>query len=132
VAVADLNLGVAVWFELGTARVNENALIGSRSDRTNIDCAGLAAIPSDARRRRRKRFDRRLEVRASQRPGNCEPMNGTESTLAARLRAQLPADKAKYPVWASVRDLQPPNDVHGLPRTPVQLFSYLPVTAGRN
>jgi len=132
VAVLISNLAVAVWFELGTARVNENALIDRILDRTTSTAQVLAAIPPDARATAAQTMSAgvwRFEFRDGK--SAPEPMNDTESALAARLRAQLPADKAKYPVWASIRDLQPPSDVRGLPRAPGPAFRFVvPVTAG--
>ncbi len=131
VAVLISNLAVAVWFELGTARVNENALIDRILDRTTSTAQVLAAIPPDARKTAAQTMSAgvwRFELRDGKTVA--EPMNDTEAALAARLRAQLPADKAKYPVWVSMRDLQPPPDVHGLPRRPGPAFQFsVPVNA---
>ena len=46
------------------------------------------------------------------------PMNGRETALAARLRAQLPPENAQRPVSVSIRDMQPPPDSRGKPRAP--------------
>jgi len=131
-AVLISNLAVAVWFELGTARVNENALTDRVLDRTISTAQVLAAIPPDARKTAAETMSTgvwKFEIRDGR--DIAEPMNQTESALAARLRAQLPAGKAKYPVWASLRDLQPPTDVHGLPLRPGPAFQFIvPVTAG--
>jgi len=130
-AVLISNLAVAVWFELGTARVNENALVDRVLDRTTSTAQVLAAIPPDARKTAAETMSTgvwRFELHDGMTV--TEPMNETESALAARLRAQLPADKARYPVWASIRDLQPPPDVRGLPRAPGPAFQFaVPVTA---
>jgi signal transduction histidine kinase len=132
VAVLISNLAVAVWFELGTARVNENALIERVLDRTTSTAQLLAAIPPAARKTAAQTMSTGVwsfELRDDK--NIAPPMNEEEASLAARLRTQLPPDKAGYPVSVAMRDLQPPPDVRGLPRAPGPALQFVvPVTDG--
>ena len=118
VAVLLSNLAVAVWFELGTARVNEDALIERVMDRTTSTAEVLAAIPASARQTAAQTMSTglwRFELRDGK--NIVMTMNESEAALAARLRALLPPEKARDHVSARVGDLQPPPDARGLPRT---------------
>jgi hypothetical protein len=51
------------------------------------------------------------------RPGKADPvvMNDAETKLAVRLRAMLPSEKAKLPVWVHMAVMTPPDIGRGRP-----------------
>jgi signal transduction histidine kinase len=113
-AVLLSNLAVAIWFELGTARVNENALIDRILDRTTSTAELLAAIPAGARKTAAQTMSTGVwNFELHEGSTGVPPMNDAEQALAARLRALLPPDQANLPVAVSMRDMQPPPDSHG-------------------
>jgi signal transduction histidine kinase len=130
-AVLLSNLAVAVWFELGTARVNEDALIERIMDRTTSTAQVLAAIPASARQTAAQTMSTGVwtfELRDGQ--NIALPMNESETTLAARLRALLPPEKARYPVSVRILDRQPPTDARGMPRAPGPALQFVVPVVG--
>jgi signal transduction histidine kinase len=116
-AVLLSNIAVAVWFELGTARESENALIERIMDRTASTAQMLAAIPAGARQTAAQTMSTgvwRFELQDGK--NIVLPMTTSEEALAGRLRGLLPPDKAGYPVSARARDMQPPPDSRGFQR----------------
>ncbi len=112
-AVLLSNLAVAIWFELGSERVNESALMDRILDRTTSTATLLAAIPARARDAATKTMSTgvwNFAIRTGKGTGAAQPMDEEESRLAARLRASLPPDEAGFPVSVSIRDMQPPDD----------------------
>jgi signal transduction histidine kinase len=131
VAVLFSNLAVAVWFELGTARVNENALIERVMDRTTSTAEVLAAIPASARQTAAQTMSTglwRFELRDSK--NIVMTMNESEAALAARLRSLLPPEKARYPVSARIGDLQPTPDARGIQRAPGPALQFVVPVVG--
>lgn len=110
-AVLISNLAVAIWFELGSERLNESALMERLLDRAASTATLLAAIPARARETATRTMSTGVWTFAI-RTGKdvAQPMSSEEIKLAARLRALLPPEKAKYPVTARIRLLQPPDD----------------------
>jgi signal transduction histidine kinase len=120
VAVALSNLAVAIWFELGSQRLNERALIERVMDRAASTATLMAAIPPG----KREAAARTMSTGAwifSIRRGKFVPsqMDDREINLATRLRASLGAKAAKYPVSVkfgnSRRDVREPRARIGPP-----------------
>ena len=113
-AVLISNLAVAAWFELGSERVNESALVDRILDRTTSTATLLAAIPARSREAATRTMSTGVwSFQLSTARVVSQPMNDEEAQLAARLRAMLPPEKAQFPVSVSIRDLQPPDDARG-------------------
>lgn len=113
-AVALSNLAVAVWFELGSERLNESALMERVLDRAASTATLLAAIPA----KERETATRTLETSVwsfSTRTGKDVPlpMNAEEARLAGKLRALLSPEKTRYPVSAKIFEAQPPKRARG-------------------
>ena len=98
-AVLVSNLAVALWFELGNERMSESDLNERILERAASTSTLLAAIPFRARRDAAAAMSTgfwKFTVRANK--TDTAAMNETEAKLAARLRAMLPAEKAKLPL----------------------------------
>ena len=109
-AVALSNLAVAVWFELGSERLNESALMERVLDRAASTATLMAAIPAHSRDAATKTLSTGVWSFAIRTGKDVQqPMNSEEAKLAARLRDLLPDDKAKYPVSVSQREMQHPE-----------------------
>jgi signal transduction histidine kinase len=131
-AVLFSNLAVSVWFEFGTARENENALIERILDRTASTAQALASIPSSARQTAAQRMSSgvwNFELRDDR--SAPYQMTADEAVLAARLRTMLPPDQAGYPVSARIRDLQPPPDARGMPRAAGPALQFVVPVVGK-
>ncbi len=97
-AVLVSNLAVAAWFELGSERSNESALIDRVVDRAASTATLLAAIPEKSRQDAAETMTAggwTVALRSG--PDVAEPMTDAEAKLALRLRGLLPPQKAKYP-----------------------------------
>jgi signal transduction histidine kinase len=118
-AVALSNLAVAVWFELGSERINESALIDRVLDRAASTATLLSVIPARSRGVATRTMSTAVWT-FSIRNGKdvAQPMTDEEAKLAARLRPLLPPEKAKYPVSVGFREMQRPEDSRG-PRQPL-------------
>jgi signal transduction histidine kinase len=109
-AVALSNLTVAIWFELGSARLNERALMDRVIDRAASTATLMAAIEPS----KREAAARTMTAGAwefSVHTGDLipNPMTAEEARLAAHLRASLGPERTKYPV--SVKFGNVPADV---------------------
>jgi signal transduction histidine kinase len=116
-AVLLSNLAVAVWFELGSERLNESALMERVLDRAASTATLLAAIPIRERETATRTMTTgvwRFEVRTGR--YIAPPMTDEETRLAARLRGLLPPENANYGVAAALLELQPPADARHPPR----------------
>ena len=118
-AVALSNFAVAVWFELGSQRLNESALMDRVLDRAASTATLLAVIPARSREVATHTMSTAVWT-FSIRSGKdiALPMTTEETKLAARLKALLPAEKAKYPVSVSLQDMQRPDDGRGSRQAP--------------
>jgi signal transduction histidine kinase len=109
-AVLVSNLAVALWFELGNERMSESDLNERILERAASTSTLLAAIPFRARRDAAAAMSTgfwKFTVRANK--TDTAAMNETEAKLAARLRAMLPAEKAKLPLSVHMVMLPRPN-----------------------
>lgn len=130
VAVAISNIAVASWFELGTERQNESALIDRVLDRAASTATLLAVISPNSREAAARTlssgvwsFDLHTGLYAG------KPMNENEAKLAVRLRALLPASTAQYPVFVEIREPELPTS-RNPPENIGQTFAFtVPVDA---
>ncbi len=93
------NVAVAVWFEMGSARLTESALTERVLDRAASMATLLSAVPPRARVAATQAMSSnvwRFELKTGK--DVAQPMSEEEQRLAARLSAMLPAKDAKFPV----------------------------------
>ena len=99
-AVLVSNLAVAAWFEMGRERLSESALSERIIERTASTATLLAAIPFRARAQTAAAMSTGYWTFALHTGKATSPaMNAAEEKLAARLRAMLPPEKSRLPVW---------------------------------
>ncbi len=104
------NVAVAVWFERGSVRSPESALNERILDRVSSMGTLLSAIPPRARLPAAQAMSTtvwRFEIRTGK--ATAEPMNDEEGHLAARLKALLPPEKARFPVSVKYTIAAPGN-----------------------
>lgn len=111
VAVLLSNVAVALWFELGSERLNENDLTERMLDRAASISTMMGSIPPKARTQATEALEGRLwRFRIVTGQYVAQPMTSDETKLAVRLRAMLPEKSAKLPVavhfrpWKGDRD----------------------------
>ncbi|MBV8976243.1 MAG: HAMP domain-containing protein [Alphaproteobacteria bacterium] len=104
-AVLLSNLAVVAWFELTTEQQNEAALMDRVVDRAASSAQLLSAIPAAYRKSAAETMSA-YPWDFVLRNGNARsrPMNDDERRLAAKLRSELPAALARFPVLANLRD----------------------------
>jgi len=104
VAVLLSNAAVALWFELGNERINENDLIERMLDRAASISTMMASISPKARAEATDALAGRLwRFRIVTGKAPQEAMTGEEAALAARLRTMLPERTANLPVGVHIR-----------------------------
>lgn len=121
VAVFLSNAAVALWFELGSERLNESALTDRLIDRTASVATLMSSIPPKAREAATRALAGkvwRFEIRTGKQV--TQPMTAEEAKLAARLKAMLPARVANLPVTVRFRQETPSGEPahNGLNRLP--------------
>lgn len=131
-AVLVSNLAVAAWFEFGTERSNERALMDRVVDRAASTATLLAAIPHKARDAASDTMSTGVwsfDVRHG--ADVADPMNEDERLLASRVQALLPPQTAKFPVSAKfLHAAQAPADTRAARREPGPAIQFVvPVTA---
>jgi len=110
------NSAVALWFEFGRERLNENDMTERMLDRTASVTTVMSSIPPKARVQAAAGLEGRLwRFRIVTEKTAPEPMNAEESKLAARLHAMLPARSAKLPVLVHFRPWTTDNDTENTP-----------------
>jgi signal transduction histidine kinase len=103
-AVLLSNAAVALWFELGRERLNENDLTERMLDRAASVSTMMSSIPPKARVQATKTLEGRLwRFRIQTGKNAAQPMTADEANLAARLKAMLPEKVAKQPVTVHFR-----------------------------
>lgn len=109
--VALSNLAVVVWFELGSERLNESALMERVLDRAASTATLMSAISGSSRDAAAKTLGTSVwsfVIRQGQ--DTPQPMSASEAKLAARLKSLLGGDKTKYPISVSEREMQRPEE----------------------
>jgi signal transduction histidine kinase len=112
VAVFLSNAAVALWFELGSARLNESALTERVLDRAASVATLMSSIPPKARAAATYALASNVwhfQIRNGK--NVAQPMNAEEAKLAARLKAMLPAKSANSPVAVRFREATPADDM---------------------
>jgi signal transduction histidine kinase len=132
-AIVLSNAAVALWFALGSERLNEAQITEHLLERAAPLTALMASIPpkarvaaADAMQGKFWRYHIRTGKHAS------EPMSAEESQLAARLKTMLPSRYSAQPVEVHFRMAQVEQDVNGPPPPPPfkALELTLPVVRG--
>ena len=104
VAVLLSNAAVALWFELGSERLNENDLTERMLDRATSVSTVMSSIPPKARLQATQALEGRLwRFRIRTGRNVAQPMTADEAKLAARLKAMLPEKTANQPVTVHFR-----------------------------
>ena len=104
VAVLLSNAAVALWFELGSERLNENDLTERMLDRAASVSTVMSSIPPKARVQATEALEGRLwRFRIRTGRNIAQPMTADEANLAARLKSMLPEKIAKQPVAVHFR-----------------------------
>ena len=104
VAVFLSNVAVAVWFELGSERLNETALTERLLDKVYSVTMLMSSIPPKAREAATRALSSpywHFEIRTGKYTAG--PMTPDEAKLAARLKDMLPAKSGKMPVMVHFR-----------------------------
>ncbi|HEY1708452.1 MAG TPA: ATP-binding protein [Rhizomicrobium sp.] len=112
-AVLLSNIGVAVYFQMGNERTTESAFYERMADRAVSAAELLSAVPAKARPAAIRAMESgvwRFELLHGKTP-EPPPMSREEASLASRVRALLPPQRAGQPV--SVK-------FHDVPRMPVR------------
>lgn len=118
-AVLLSNLAVASWFEFGTERQNELALIDRVLDRGVSTATLLAATPVKSRDASADMMTTGVwtfDLRKT--PSAPVTMNDDEARLAAKLRGLLPARHVRDPVSVKFLTAQAPSDTRAARREP--------------
>lgn len=104
VAVFLSNAVVALWFELGSERLNQAELTERMLDRAASIATMMSSIPPKARAQATEALEGRLwRFRIQTGKSVAAPMTPEETKLAARLQAMLPGKSARGPVSVHIR-----------------------------
>ncbi|MBU6297797.1 MAG: HAMP domain-containing protein [Alphaproteobacteria bacterium] len=131
VAVFLSNVAVAFWFELGSEKLNENALTERLLDRAGSIATLMGSIPPKARDTAARALTSNIwhfELRSGK--DLPQPMNANEEKLAVRLKAMLSPKVAKLPVTVRFRDETPDDRLehkHHHPRHGMAIEMTIPV-----
>jgi signal transduction histidine kinase len=109
-AVTLSNLAVASWFELGSQRQSESALMDRILDRAVSTSTLLGAIPEhswDAATKTMSSGVWSFSIHTGKYVA--DPMDEREAKLAARLRALLPSQSSNYAVLVDIREAERPT-----------------------
>ena len=134
VAVLLSNGAVALWFELGNERVNENALTERVLDRAASIATLMVSIPPKARDAATRALDSNIwhfEIHTGTVVAG--RMSDEEAKLAARLKAMLPAAPAHQPVMVHFRGTNAadgPAHGHHTPSSDQAIDLTMPVVPG--
>jgi len=124
-AVLLSNLAVAAWFEFGTERQNELALMDRVVDRAASTAMLLAAIPEKSRAAAAEKLTTGIwTFSIHSGPYTPAPMDADEIKLAARVHALLPSDKARYPVSVDKLNQPPQPQTRAAIRTPSRAIQF--------
>jgi len=129
VAVFLSNAAVALWFEMGSERLNESALTERLLDRAASVATLMSSIPPKARLAATRALDSNIwhfQIRTGK--AIAQPMNAEEAKLAARLKAMLPAKSANMPVTIHFRRATPTDDMDREHRRPPPGATVIEVT----
>jgi signal transduction histidine kinase len=119
VAVFLSNVAVAVWFELGSERLNETALTERLLDRAASIATLMSSIPPKAREAATRALTSNswhFEIRNGK--DVVGPMTADEAKLATRIKEMLPQKSAKMPVTVHFRRMLPSDDADRKRRYP--------------
>jgi signal transduction histidine kinase len=112
VAVFLSNAAVALWFEMGSERLNESALTERLLDRAASVATLMSSIPPKARQAATRALASNVwHFRIHTGKAVVQPMNAEETKLAATLKAMLPAKSANMPVTVRFREAIPADDM---------------------